>query len=59
MKIEEEKPIEREEKFSVNVQDCELMEVNKTEKSATWKAVPTEITIDGRAVFVPGVDIEE
>lgn len=48
--------------FRLNTADSQLMETNKDDagkQTAMWKVVPTEITIDGRAVWVPGVDINE
>lgn len=48
--------------FKLNASDAQVMETgtNKSENiTATWRAVPSEITIDGRAVYVPGVDLKD
>lgn len=48
--------------FRLNSTDAQVMETGSTKDeniTATWRAVPTEITIDGRAVYVPGVDLRD
>ncbi len=48
--------------FRLNATDAQVMETGSTKDeniTATWRAVPTEITIDGRAVYVPGVDLRD
>jgi len=45
--------------FSMDTPHCQLMEIDKDKMEARFVAVPTQITIDGRAVYVPGVDLKE
>lgn len=52
-------PVLEKQLFSLDTPECQLMEVNSDKMEAKFIAVPTQVTIDGRAVFVPGVDLKE
>lgn len=52
-------PVLEKQIFSMDTPECQLMEIDKDKMEAKFIAVPTQVTIDGRAVYVPGVDLKE